>query len=331
MKCMSTSRACHRSTRAAVTRPAPSKYARVSRTTRSSSATSASFEDGVDIGRSLRSSRLRPDRTNPLEADGGASLRQELDELHAADDGGTRHQVVLVELALLEAWRAHVDRPAGLREVVHQLAERREPLLADVVGIALLCEADAFGAQEHEGLLARAECGIREHEGHRRLVLIVLRVREIDAESVRHDSGLLSSDLVDRMVVFDQRVPGQAAPRRNVGTGAAAAGGQDPHLAGAHRLQALTKLEHELATAEIARVPLRHRPAQARLSTGKTFSAKRRMFFCASAWGREPNWKSPTSTPTPSSRAWPWISRTTWSGSPMIVRPSRWHRSKSSS
>src|SRR5262249_633125 len=144
-----------------------------------------------------------------------------------------------------------------------------------------------------------------------------------------HDSDLLSLDLVDRMVLRDQRVTGQAAPRRNVGAGAGIAGGQDQHLAGAHCFQALTKLEHELATTEIAPVPLGPRPAQPRLSAGRTFSLKRRMFFRASAWGREPNWKRPTRTPTPSSRAWPWISRTTWSGSPMIVRPSRWQRSKS--
>src|SRR5262249_18147979 len=275
---------------------------------------------GSSLRRSVRS-----------EADGGASLRQELDELHAADDGGAPHQVVLVELALLEARRADVDRPAGLREVGHELAQRREPLLPDGVGIALLRKANAFAAQEHEGLLAASERGIREHERDRRLVLIVLRVREIDAESVRHDSDLLSSDLVDRMVLRDQCVTGQAAPRRNVGAGAGIAGGQDQHLAGSHCFQALTKLEHELATTGIARVALRHRHAQLRLSAGRTFSPKSRMFFWASAWGREPNWKSPTRTPTPSSRAWPWISRTTWSGSPMIVRPSRWQRSKSSS
>src|SRR5438445_11801602 len=52
MKCIRTSRACQRSTLALVARPAPSKYPRVSCTTRSSSVRSASFEgDDVLISR----------------------------------------------------------------------------------------------------------------------------------------------------------------------------------------------------------------------------------------------------------------------------------------
>src|SRR5262249_40188347 len=62
------------------------------------------------------------------EADGGACLRRELDELHAADDGGAPHQVALVELALLEARRADVDRPAGLRHAA--ASGDLEPLVA---------------------------------------------------------------------------------------------------------------------------------------------------------------------------------------------------------
>jgi hypothetical protein len=44
------------------------------------------------------------------------------------------HQVVLVERALLEAGRADVRGPARLDEAVHQIAQRGEALLPDVVG-----------------------------------------------------------------------------------------------------------------------------------------------------------------------------------------------------
>src|SRR5205814_595585 len=64
----------------------------------------------------------------------GAAVGEELDQLRAADDARTGHQVVLVELALLEARRADVDRAAGLSEVVHQLSQGGEPLLVDPVG-----------------------------------------------------------------------------------------------------------------------------------------------------------------------------------------------------
>src|SRR5262249_31665414 len=92
--------------------------------------------------------RLLSARRDRSVADAGATLGQELDELRAADDGSAGDQVVLVELALLEARRADVDRPAGLREVIHQLAQRGEALFADVVRVALLGEADTLDAQE---------------------------------------------------------------------------------------------------------------------------------------------------------------------------------------
>src|SRR5436309_529885 len=63
-------------------------------------------------------------------------------------------QVVLVELALLEARRADVDRATRLREVFDQLPQRSEPFLTDLVGVALLGEPDALDAQKDERLLA---------------------------------------------------------------------------------------------------------------------------------------------------------------------------------
>src|SRR4029077_9248890 len=175
-----------------------------------------------------------------LVADAGGALGQELHELRAADDRGTGHEGVLVELALLEARRADVDRAAGLREVVHQLAQRGESLLADVVGVALLGEAHALDAQEHQGLLARADRGVGDHEAHRGLVLVILRVGEADTESVGHDSVLLSTDLVYGMLLCDQRVAGHAAPGRNIGP---RAGGAPRRLAALPRYHRLHDLD----------------------------------------------------------------------------------------
>src|SRR5262245_23797903 len=76
----------------------------------------------------------------PLVADAGTPVGEKLHELGPAHHGGAGHQRVLVELALLEARRAHVDGPARLGEVLHQLLEGREALLANVVGKTLLGE-----------------------------------------------------------------------------------------------------------------------------------------------------------------------------------------------
>src|SRR5262245_57050108 len=61
------------------------------------------------------------------------AVGQEFHQLRAADDGGARDQIALVELAALEARRAHEDRATGFGEVVHQFLERRESLFVDVV------------------------------------------------------------------------------------------------------------------------------------------------------------------------------------------------------
>src|SRR5262249_15193957 len=111
---------------------------------------------------------------SPLVTDAGAPVRQELDELRAADDRGACHQTGLVELPLLETGRADVDRPAALGEVLHQLPQRREAFLADVVRIAGLGQANSLDAQEDERLLAGAQRGVGHHERHRRLVAVVL-------------------------------------------------------------------------------------------------------------------------------------------------------------
>src|SRR5262249_41768216 len=131
-----------------------------------------------------------PETVRPiLERDAGTSVRQKLDELRAPDDARASDEVVFVQLPLLEARRAHVDRAATLREVVHQLAQRREALLLDRFGEASGREANAFDAQEHERLLARAERGVREHEADGGAVGVVLAVREIDAETCSHVSA----------------------------------------------------------------------------------------------------------------------------------------------
>src|SRR5262245_12146771 len=119
-------------------------------------------------------------------ADAGTAVGEELHELGPAHDRRAGDQVVLVELALLEAGRAHVDGPAGLREILHQIPERREAVLVDVVGVALLAQAHALDAQEHERLLAGSDGRVRDHERDGCLVRVVLRVGEVHAELVGH-------------------------------------------------------------------------------------------------------------------------------------------------
>src|SRR6266508_5584413 len=58
MKCISTSRACHWSTRASVVRPGPSKYAKVSCTTLSRLASSTSSGGSVVIGIPFRGQEM---------------------------------------------------------------------------------------------------------------------------------------------------------------------------------------------------------------------------------------------------------------------------------
>src|SRR5882762_1576450 len=64
MKCIRMSRACQRSTRALVFRPGPSKYVRVSRTTRSRSSSV------VAIGSSPFNSKCAPQPAGPQPRDG---------------------------------------------------------------------------------------------------------------------------------------------------------------------------------------------------------------------------------------------------------------------
>src|SRR5437016_6632398 len=69
MKCIRMSRACQRSTLALVVRPAPSKYPRVSFTTRSSSARSASFEGGDVLISRLHSAALLEEEIDVVRRD----------------------------------------------------------------------------------------------------------------------------------------------------------------------------------------------------------------------------------------------------------------------
>ena len=213
----------------------------------------AAVEAGVRPMRMLCDGLHR--RARGLVADGGTPVGQELDQLGPADDGRARHQVVLVELALLETGRADVHGAAPLGEVVHQLLEGGEALLVDAVGESLLGQADALDAEEHERLLAGTEGGVGDHEGHRGLVRIVLGVGEADAELVGHGSRLLSTDVVHGMARLDQRMPGEPTPGGQVGGRAGVTGGQLENLAGLHALESHAELEDQLTAAEVACVP----------------------------------------------------------------------------
>src|SRR6266511_124958 len=80
----------------------------------------------------------------------GAAVAEELHQLGAADDDGSVHQVSFVEIAALETGRAHVDLASGPGEVGHELLERGEPFLMDLIGVALLGQSHAFRAQKHQ-------------------------------------------------------------------------------------------------------------------------------------------------------------------------------------
>src|SRR5947207_14269877 len=66
-----------------------------------------------------------------LEAHAGTPVREVLDELGAAHDARAGHEIVLVELALLEARRAHVDHAATLRDGLHYRPRWRDAVLVD--------------------------------------------------------------------------------------------------------------------------------------------------------------------------------------------------------
>src|SRR5689334_3940454 len=69
-----------------------------------------------------------------LVAHARAVVAHELHELRTPHDCGAFDEAALVELALLEARRAHVDLAARLDEALHELLERREAFLVDRVG-----------------------------------------------------------------------------------------------------------------------------------------------------------------------------------------------------
>src|SRR5262249_34949487 len=110
------------------------------------------------------------------ETDARTPVRQKLDELGAPDDAGAGHEVVLVELGLLEGRSTHVDGAAAFREGVDQLAQRRDSLLVEGRRGAFRGQPNAFDAQEHHRLLAGAEGGVREHEAYGRAVGVVAAV-----------------------------------------------------------------------------------------------------------------------------------------------------------
>src|SRR5262249_49151638 len=125
-------------------------------------------------------------KTQRSVGNASAPVGKELDQLRAPDDGRPRNEVVLVQLALLEAWRADVDRPAGLREVLHQLGERCKAFLAYIGCVSLLSQSDALDAEEHQRLLARPDRRVRHHERDGGLVAVVLGMGETHAEPVGH-------------------------------------------------------------------------------------------------------------------------------------------------
>src|SRR5262245_24141105 len=182
-------------------------------------------------------------------------IRQELDQLGAADDAGAGDEVVLVELALLETGRAHVNGAATLREVVHQLAQRRESFLVDRRRGALGRKPYALGAEKHHRLLAGAQRGVGEHEAHGGAVGVVRAVGEVHAEFPSHCSAFLSTNQVEGRLRRRQRVAREPAPRRQVFGRAGVMRDETQHLSGTHRLHASAERQQQDAAREVRGIP----------------------------------------------------------------------------
>src|SRR6266851_2763121 len=132
----------------------------------------------------VHNARLVTNRRSPV--------RQKLDQLRATHDHGAVDELVLIEAAFLETRRAYINLPARLDEVRHQLSQRREPLLVDVVCVAFLAEADALGTQKYDRLPVRSHRGVRHDKSNRRLIRIVFCISKTHTETLGHGSFLLS-------------------------------------------------------------------------------------------------------------------------------------------
>src|SRR3569623_54033 len=130
-------------------------------------------------------------------ADAGGAIAEEFDELCAADDHRARHEIVLIEAALLEAWRADENLAACFGKTLHQVLERREPFFMDVVGVTLLRQPRALDRQKHHHLLLGGDRRIGDDKGDGGLVGIVLGGGQADDEISGHLNLLL-----DRCVNF---------------------------------------------------------------------------------------------------------------------------------
>ena len=103
-----------------------------------------------------------------------------------ADDHRAGNHLGLVEAALLEAGRANVDLAARLHEAGDQVLERREPRLVHVVRIALLGDPRPFRREKDDRFLVGCDRRVGDHEGHGRLVRVVLRAGQADHKTSRH-------------------------------------------------------------------------------------------------------------------------------------------------
>jgi hypothetical protein len=136
----------------------------------------------------MRARRPRSDILAPglSVRDARGTLAEELDEPGAADDDGAGDEVVLVELAALEAGGADEDLAAGRREVGHQFGQRGEALLVDAVGVATLRQTHPLRAEEDHRLLVGGDGGVGHHEGYRGPVSVVPGTVQTDTEFAGH-------------------------------------------------------------------------------------------------------------------------------------------------
>src|SRR5262249_14284905 len=74
----------------------------------------------------------------PLVGHARATGGQKFDRFGATDDDSPRHELMLVQLALLEARRADPDAAASIDKIGQQLFQRGKAFFMDIIGVTLL-------------------------------------------------------------------------------------------------------------------------------------------------------------------------------------------------
>jgi hypothetical protein len=103
-----------------------------------------------------------------------------LPERRRAADARVVDEVVLAQLARVEADRADEQAPARLRELGRERRDRGAAVAGDALGDAADREPHGLLRQEHRHLLARRRRRARDEERHRHALGILESRRQVD-------------------------------------------------------------------------------------------------------------------------------------------------------